>query len=412
MSLFRKKVFLAAGYNTVYMGPGRKEFDPHKPLRPYEEYLLETAQGTCKQLQEPVFDEGILGSFMSARFLSQANLPGFLPFMIPDLKGKGCTGVEGACGTGGRALAIGVRGILSDLSDRVFVAAFEMQNTLKPVYGADVLAGASYYAKERKTGHAYFFPGVFAERAGVYYAQIGYDVARKGMATWYAQAIQNARKNPKAQEFHNTDPDPFLRGMTPPDPLHFIPFLNHADCSKISDGASSIVVLSEKGLLAAGIKKEETIELIALGEAQGDITRSPEDPTVFDTTQKAVAKALKQAGLKMEDIGVLEIHDCFTISALLSLEATGLAARGKAPAFILEGNTAPQGRIPTNLSGGLGGFGHPTGASGVRQAVDLWEQLTGKAPHPARLRTPYGMSISMGGNDKTVTCLIVKKAVS
>ena len=106
---------------------------------------------------------------------------------------------------------------------------------------------------------------------------------------------------------------------------------------------------------------------------------------------------------------MLEIHDCFTISALLSLEALGLAKHGKAPTFILEGHTSPEGRFPTNLSGGLGGFGHPTGASGVRQMVDLWQQLCGKAAHQVRLRTPYGMSISMGGNDKTVTCLIAKK---
>src|ERR1700730_650664 len=106
MKKLRKKVYVAAGYNTIYFGPGRKEFDPSKPMASFEKYLLETAQGTLDQVPNPDVDEGILGSFMSARFLKQANLPGFLPFMVPQLQGKACTGVEGACGTGGRSIAM------------------------------------------------------------------------------------------------------------------------------------------------------------------------------------------------------------------------------------------------------------------------------------------------------------------
>lgn len=408
MTSFRKKIYAAAGYNTVYFGAGRREFDPNKPMRGFESYLQETAEGTCKQVGQPKFDEGIIGSFMSARFLKQANIPGFLPFMVASLQGKPCTGVEGACGTGGRAIAMAVRSVLSDLSDSVFVAAFEMQNTMKSVYGADVLAGASYYNKERKEGLAYFFPGIFAERAGAYYKRYGYETARRGMAKWYELAILNARKNPKAQEYHNSSEDLFALGMTKPDPDHFIPFLNYYDCSKVSDGASSLLILSEEGAAACEIGKDSLIEIVGIGEAEGDITKSPEDLTILSTTKIAVGKALQQAGLTVEDIAVLEVHDCFTISGLLSLEALGLAPAGKAPAFVLDGHTAPDGKIPTNLSGGLGGFGHPTGASGVRQMVDLLHQLTGKAENQAKLRHPYGMMISMGGNDKTVTCFIVK----
>ena len=221
---FRKKIYAAAGYNTLYYGAGRKEFNPNKPLPCFESYLKETAEGTARQITNPIFDEGIIGSFMSARFIHQANLPGFLPFMVPSLLGKSCTAVEGACGTGGRSIAMAMRSILSDLSDSVFVAAFEMQNALKSVYGADVLAGAAYYRKERKGGLAFFFPGIFAERAEAYYKAFGYEYARKGMAKWYEQAILNARKNPKAQEYHNTSENLFELGMTPPNPERFISF--------------------------------------------------------------------------------------------------------------------------------------------------------------------------------------------
>lgn len=412
MDSFRKKIYVAAGYNTIYMGAGRKEFNPKAPMMPFESYLQETAEGTCRQLKQQVIDEGVLGSFMPARFINQANLPGFLPFMVPSLEGKTCTGVEGACGTGGRAIATGLRSLLSDLASTVFIAGFEIQNTVKAVYGADILAGAAHYSKERKGGHAYFFPGIFAERANHYYNKYGYNYVRRGMAKWYENAITNARKNPKAQEYHNKNEDLFALGMTPPDPKRFVPYLNHYDCSKISDGASSLMLFTEKGLEACGIEKTDAVEIVGMGEAQGDITKPPLDPLVLSTTEQAVVKALRQAGLSMHDIGVLEVHDCFSISGLLSLEATGLVARGDAPQFVMDGQTTIGGKIPTNLSGGLGGFGHPTGATGVRQMVDLLHQMTNCASNQAKLSKPHGMMISMGGNDKTVTCFIVKSGAA
>ncbi|MBA3602969.1 MAG: 3-ketoacyl-CoA thiolase [Parachlamydiaceae bacterium] len=410
MGTFRKKLYVAAGYNTIYYGFGRREFDPTKPMPSFESYLKETSQGTLEQIKSQNIDEGVIGSFMSASFLKQANLPGFLPFMVPELLGKPCTAVEGACGTGGRAIAIAMRSVLSDLADAVFVSGFEMQNSVKSVYGADLLAGAAYYNKERKKGHAHFFPGIFSERAGAYYEAYGMELTRKAMAAWYQQAIHNARKNPRAQEFHNTTKDLLALGMTPPNPENFVPNMNLFDCSKISDGASSLLILSEKGLENCGINKADAVEIVGLGEAEGDITVSPTSLLELSTTRLAAAKALTSANLTMDDIGWLEMHDCFSITALLTIEALGLAEKGKASEYILEGHSQSTGSLPTNLSGGLIGFGHPTGGTGVRQMVDLLKQLTNKAENQvqANAKKCFGMMISMGGNDKTVTCLIVK----
>lgn len=409
MKKLRKKIYIAAGYNTVYFGSGRPDFDPSKPMRNFEEYLKETAQGTHSQVKEVDVDEGFIGSFMSGRFIKQANLPGFLPFMVPSLQGKPCTGIEGACGTGGRTIAAAVRSVLSDLADVVFVSAFEMQNTMKAVYGADVLAGAAYYHKERKKGGAFFFPELFSDRAGAYYERYGYEDTRKGMAKWYEQNILNARKNPKAQEYANKSQNLFELGMTEPNPKAFVKYLNQYDCSKVSDGASSLLVLSEEGLGRCDIDRSQAIEIIGIGESEDDITEVPKDLTVLSNTQNAVEKAFKQAEITKNELGLLELHDCFSITALLALEAIGFAEKGKSSEFILNGNTSPAGLIPTNLSGGLGGFGHPTGATGVRQMVDLLHQFTGKAANPAKIQKPYGMMISMGGNDKTVTSIIVKR---
>ncbi len=409
MKKFRKKVYAAAGYNTIFFGSGRKDFDPSQSMPTFDQYLKETAQGTCAQVKNVEFDEGLIGSFMSGRFIKQANLPGFLPFMVPSLYGKACTGVEGACGTGGRAIAMAVRSVLSDLADSVFVVGFEMQNSMKAVYGADILAGAGYYQKERKSGHAFFFPGIFAERAGAYYKKYGYDTTRKAMAKWYENSILNARKNPKAQEYENKSPNLFDLGLTPPDPNRFIPFLNPYDCSKVSDGASSLLILSEEGLKKCGISSNDVVEILAIGDAEGDITQAPLDPTYLSTTEIASKKALEQASITIKELAILELHDCFTITALLALEALGFVKPGQGAGFILDGNMTKNGIIPINLSGGLGGFGHPTGATGVRQLVDLLHQITRKASNQADLKTPFGMMISMGGNDKTLTAIIVKK---
>jgi acetyl-CoA C-acetyltransferase/acetyl-CoA acyltransferase len=409
MPFFRKKIFASAGYNTLYFGSGRPEFDPRKAMPNMEHYLLNSAAGTLAQVANPMFDEGVIASFMSARFLKQANLPGFLPMMVPQLAARPCFAVEGACGSGGRAIGVAARSVLSDCASAIFVAGFEVQNGVKAVYGADILAGAAHYSRERQAGHAYFFPGLFSERARAYGERYDQSLMRRSMAAWYEQAILNARLNPKAQEYHNSSKDLLGLGMTAPDSRHFVPHLNHYDCSKVSDGASSIVIGSEEGMVRCAIPQELWVEIVAIGEAQGDITLPPDDLTTLSITAKAAALALERAEISLADIGLIELHDCFSITALEAIEAIGLAAPGRAPDYILEGHTRREGCLPINVSGGLVGFGHPTGATGIRQLVDLQLQLTGQADGQIALNKHYGMLISMGGNDKTVTCCIVKR---
>lgn len=390
---FAKPIYAVAGYKTVFMGPGRPEFKPEDSAASFETIIKETADGTMAQVPHRHIDEGVIGSFMAARFINQANLPGFLPFMVPELLYKPCFGVEGACGTGGRAIGVAIRSLLSGLADTVFVSAFEIQNTMKALYGADVLAGAAYYNGERKEGEAFFFPGIFSNRAVQYMEKYGKEKTREALATWYENAIIHARSDAKAQEHFNKTTDLKTLGMTPPNPKTFLPGLNPYDCSKVSDGAASLILATEAGLKKLGV--EPILEIIGLGEAEGDITARPKDPTRMDTTEAATKKAFQSASLKPSDIHRYEVHDCFTISGLLSLEAIGLANPGEGPDYILSKKSFDK----VNLSGGLIGFGHPTGASGVRMLVDLIHDE----------KTKNGMMISMGGNDKTVTAIITKR---
>ena len=408
----RRKIYMVGGYNTTSMGTGRKEFNPKVERPGLEYYIKEAGQGTLKQIGGAKnVDEGVIANFMAARFNYQGNLAGFIPYIDEGLTYKPCTRVEGACGSGALGLMSGIRSVLAETADVVLVIGTEVQNTVKAVYCADILAGAGWF-KERKEGHAYFFPGKFSDRAGHYYEKFGKEKTRKAMAKWYVNAIENARLCPTAQEYHNTTKDLESIGMMEPNPRSFVDNLNVFDCSKVSDGASAIAIVSEEGLKRCGIDKKDAIEVIGFGQAQNDITKPPKDLTKLDTTIAAVKKAFEMANVTKEQIATVECHDCFTITGILAVEAIGFAEHGKGTDFILEGNTSRTGKVPFNTTGGLVGWGHPTGATGVHQAVTILEQLTGKAGNaqiniPAA--RPYGLTVNMGGDDKTLVSIIYKR---
>jgi acetyl-CoA acetyltransferase len=413
MKKLRKKVYMTAGYNTVSLGTGRKEFNPKKPRPGLEEYIREAGQGVLGQIGGGKnVDEGVIGNFMAARFNRQGNLAALIPAIDEDLRWKPCVRVEGACGSGGFALLAAMRSVLAETADVVLAVGVEVQNTVKAIYGADILGGAGWYRGDRKKGHAYFFPAAFSDRAGAYFEKYGRDKTRKAFARWYRNAIENARLCETAQEFHNTTADLEACAMTEPNPRAFVDNLTVFDCSKVSDAAAAIAVVSEEGLGRIGVPRSEAVEIVGWGQVEADLTAPPADPTRLETSARAVEKALGMAGITTKDLGTVECHDCFTISGLLSVEALGLAKQGEGTEYILAGETARNGSLPFNTSGGLIGWGHPTGGTGVRQAVTVWQQLTGKAGNwqiETSSKKPYALSINMGGNDKSVAAIVTRR---
>ena len=412
MNKLRRKVFFTAGYNTVSMGTGRKEFNPKKPRPGLDDYIREAGRGVLAQIGGAQnVDEGVLGNFMASRFNGQGNLAALIPAIDEGLLWKPCTRVEGACCSGALALVSGLKSVLAESAQVVLAIGVEVQNSVKAIYGADILATAGW-ARERKAGHAYFFPAKFSDRAGAYFEKYGREKTRAAMARWYRNAIENARLCPTAQEYTNTAKDLEAIALTEPNPASFVDHLNVYDCSKVSDGASGIAIASEEGLERAGIAPENAIEVVGLGQVEADLTRPPEDPTRLETTRRAVEQALEQAGISVGDLATVETHDCFTIVGVLVAEAIGLAQPGQGADFILAGNTSRSGCLPFNTTGGLIGWGHPTGATGVHQAVTMWEQLTGRAGEsqvPIPPERPYGLTINMGGDDKTVVAMVYRR---
>jgi acetyl-CoA acetyltransferase len=410
----RRKVFLTAGFNTIALGTGRKEFNPRKPRPGLEDYIREAGRGTLKQIGGGAnVDEGVISNFMAARFNRQGNLAGLIPAIDEQLRWKPCTRVEGACGSGGLGLVTAIKSVLAGTADVVLTVGVEVQNTVKAIYGADILAGAGWYAGERKKGHAYFFPALFSDRAGAYFEKYGREKTRRAFARWYRNAIENARLCETAQEFHNVCEDLEAQGLTEPNSRFFVDHLNVYDCSKVSDAAAAIAVVSEEGLDRCGIPKTDAVEILGWGQVEADLTVPPADLTELETSRRAVAKAFESSGVRREELGTVECHDCFTISGLLSIEALGFADRGEGADYVLEGKTSRQSEVPFNTSGGLIGWGHPTGGTGVRQAVTVWQQLTRKAGAwqvEISSRRSCALSVNMGGNDKTVVAIVYRRA--
>ncbi|MEI6822009.1 MAG: 3-ketoacyl-CoA thiolase [Bacteroidota bacterium] len=412
MKKFSKKIYMVGGYNTISLGTGRKEFNPKKERPGLLEYIQEAGRGTLAKIGgAAVVDESVISNFMAARYNNQGHLAGFIPAIDAGLKFKPVVRVEAACGSGGLGLATSIKTVLAGSAEVVLALGVEVQNTVKAVYGADILAGAGYF-KERKTGHAHFFPGKFSDRAGIYYAKYGREKTRKAMAVWFKNAIENARLDPTAQEHHNTSANPEAVASVEPNAKSFLEHITVFDCSKVSDGAAAIAIVSEEGLKRTGIALKDAVEIVGLGQAEYDITTPPEDMTALETTAVAVKKAIEMAGITIDDLSTVECHDCFSIAGIMATEAIGFAKPGEGPDFVLAGNTSRQGKIPFNTTGGLCGWGHPVGATGVHQAVTIWMQLTGHAGN-SQIKIsedrPYALSVNMGGDDKTVIAIVYKK---
>ncbi|MEZ5197867.1 MAG: beta-ketoacyl synthase N-terminal-like domain-containing protein [Bacteroidales bacterium] len=414
MTKLRCKVYMAAGYNTISLGTGRSEFNPKKARPGLEHYIKEAGQGTLKQIGGAKnVDEGAIGNFMAPRFNKQGHLAGFIPYIDEGLQYKPSIRTEGACASGALALVAAMKSVLAETADVVLTVGVEVQNTMKAIYGADVLAGAGWF-QNRKNGHAYFFPGQFSDRAKAYYEKYGMEYARAGMKQWFINAMENARLCPTAQEYENKVKD--LGGLYDkmvPNGKAFVDSLNVLDCSKVSDGASAIAILSEEGLKRCGISKDQAVEVVGFAQVERNITNDPPDKTELTAIKKAAKQALDSAGITIHDLATAEIHDCFSIAGVLTTEALGFAEPGKGAQFVADRNTARDGKIPMNTTGGLIGWGHPTGGTGVHQAVTIWEQLTGNAGSAQieiSMDRPYGMTINMGGDDVTVVAIVYKRA--
>ena len=137
-----------------------------------------------------------------------------------------------------------------------------------------------------------------------------------------------------------TRPRRWCAQMMRPNPKPFCEHINYYDCSKVSDGASAIIVASEEGLKRLGIEKRQAVELVGYGVSVADLTKPPPDLTRMTTVKSAVDKAYAMSGIGPDTVGLAEIHDCFTIGGILEVEAAGFAGYGEGLKKSKQGGTA------------------------------------------------------------------------
>jgi acetyl-CoA C-acetyltransferase len=230
-----------------------------------------------------------------------------------------------------------------------------------------------------------------------------YGTTREQMARVAVKNHYHGSKNPKAQYPFEVTVEQVMNSSRVADPLRLL------DCSPVTDGAAAVILASEE--VAMSVKKHPAVKIIASAQASDTIAlHSRKDITTLDAVKQAAGDAYQQAGITPDRVDVTEVHDCFTIAELCVMEAMGYAEPGKAAAMVEAGETTLGGSRPVNTSGGLKSKGHPVGASGISQIIEITEQLRGVSGERQVEGARIGMAQNMGGTGASCTVHILEGA--
>lgn len=295
------------------------------------------------------------------------------------------TRYENACATGSAALHGAMDFIASGRGKIALVVGAEKMTATPGVKVGDILLGASYRREESGVGGG--FAGLFGQIASNYFQRYG-DKSEE-LAMIAAKNHHNGMQNPFAHMRRDFDVG-FCNTVSDKNPLVAGP-LRRTDCSLVSDGAAALVLAAPE--VAAELRR--AIRFRARTHTNEPLALSQRDMTRFDGARRAWDQAYAAAGVTIDDLSLVETHDCFTVAELLEYEAMGLAAPGQGGRAIREGWTAKDGRLPVNPSGGLKSKGHPIGATGVSMhvmaAMQLMEEAGGMQIPGARLAGVFNM---------------------
>ncbi|MEP9397154.1 acetyl-CoA acetyltransferase [Mesorhizobium sp. KR2-14] len=331
-------------------------------------------------------DEIVLGHFNAG--FSPQDFTASLVLQTDDrLRFKPATRVENACATGSAAVRAGIRAIDARAARVVLVVGAEQMTTTPAAEIGTNLLKASYLPEDGDTPAG--FAGVFGKIAQAYFQRYGDQ--SDALAMIAAKNHKNGVENPYAQmrkdlgfEFCRTESEknPFVAGP-----------LKRTDCSLVSDGAAALVLMDSTDALSM----RRAVAFRANEHVQDFLPMSKRDILAFEGCEQAWTRALKKAGVALDDLSFVETHDCFTIAELIEYEAMGLAKPGEGAELALEGYTAKDGKLPVNPSGGLKAKGHPIGATGVSMHVLTSMQLTGEAGGIQVPGAKLGGIFNMGG---------------
>ena len=367
-------------------------------------------------------DAFYLGNFSSDQFEKQSHLAPILANWI-GISPIPAIRVEDACASSGVAVRQAAFAIASGQYDVVLVGGVEKMTDLSIAATTEALGTAADTKFEIPAG--FTFPGFYAAMATAYMAK--YDATREAFYHVSIKNHKNGALNEKAQ-FNQTILEIMekkkvraaQKARPVPEWKDEIDFLSDPkgnppiawpmalfDCSPVSDGAAVALLVSED---VAEEFSVSPLYLIGSGQASDGALPDRETLSSIPAAQIAANQAYGMAGLSPEDIDIAEVHDCFTIAEIMASEDLGFFPQGEGWKAAIEGKTARDAQRPINTSGGLKAKGHPVGASGVGQVVEIWKQLQGIAGERQVAGSPkIGLTHNVGGSGQTCVVNIFER---
>ncbi len=328
-----------------------------------------------------------IGCMTSGLFAGQEHLGS----MGPDYTGI-CpvpgTRVESACASGGAAFRSAFMHVASGMADIVMAAGVEKMTDVDG--GGATFALATAADQEYEVYNGITFPGLYAMMANHHMDK--YGTTREQLSQVSVKNHANGYSNELAQFRMKVTQEQVANSVMVSDPMTLL------DCSPVTDGSAAVILCSLDK--AKEICKKRVVKIIGSGHASDTIQLAQrEDLSYLKSTALASKQALEMAGKKITDIDFAEVHDCFSIAEIMVIEALGIAEVGKGGPATLDGITAFDGKFPVNASGGLKSKGHPVGATGIAQIVELTKQIRGELGKERQLKkADIGLAQNMGGS--------------
>jgi len=381
--------------DVAIIGVGQTKVGEHWDIS-LRHLALEAVQAAMADAGVMNGDALYVGNMLSGELEGQEHL-GALVADFAGLRGIEAFKIEAACGSGAAALRIGYMAVAGGLANIVIVVGVEkMSDTL----GIDTTAALAMAADaDHEAAHGASFVTINALLMQRYMHEYGYS--HQDFAPFAVNAHRNAANNPHAMFRFPVSAEKFGRARMISDPINLL------DSSPICDGAAAVV------LAPVDQARDRSMAAVRVAaSAVGTDTVAVHDrrePLVLQGAELSTRRAYGQAGVGPGDIDLFELHDAFSIMAALSLEAAGFADRGKGLSLALDGKIGIDGRIPVTTMGGLKARGHPVGATGVYQIVEVVQQLRGLAGKNQVPNARLGMAQNIGGSGATVITHILER---
>lgn len=380
---------------TAILGIGQIKIDEHWDLS-LREIGGNAAFAAMQDAGMDKVDALFVGNMLSSNISGQNQLGTFFSDWI-GLWGQEAVKVEAACASGAAALRAGLMAVASGEIDSALVVGVEKMTDKAGRDVTSALAAASDADYELEQGIS--FVGINALVMRRYIHEFGWK--HSDFAPFSINAHANAMHNPFARLHQKINVDQYEKSSMVASPINLM------DASPIGDGAAAVIIVPAEKV--ASVKGRPRVVVAGSASATDSIAvHSRKDPMFLSAAYESSKRAYEMAGVTKDDIDVFELHDAFSIMAALSLEACGFAERGQGVRLGLDNQISPKGSLPVCTRGGLKARGHPVGATGIYQVVEIAQQLRGECGQTQVDGAKIGMAQNIGGSGATILTHILR----